>query len=192
MKKAGNRYFLRRGGILIAWMFTAIILTGCASENSNPLAVEKIGGAVSQQEGCMMNLDARGYVNGLFQPNGSVGSVHNYPVSYIGSWSMIPPNDGGGWYLIAADSPSARIDITATMSRAVFDFMDYDQYRDPGEVSFSLDGVKIGEFSLSRKNAANEKILDYMVVTNKTTVSTITMTLLSGHVVVTGYMLVFP
>lgn len=170
----------------------AVIFSGCAQENQNPLGVEKLGGVPSIQEEFSVELDARGIVNGVFMPGDKQQAPYKYPVSYIGSWTIIPGNDYKKWYMITSDLPSSRIDINASVSRVIFDFWDYDFYSDPGVVSFELDGKSLGKFYLKRELEPGKKVLDYVVVTNKETVSTISMTLESGRAVLMGYIFVYP
>ncbi|HNW33788.1 MAG TPA: hypothetical protein PKM25_02575, partial [Candidatus Ozemobacteraceae bacterium] len=115
-----------------------------------------------------------------------------YPVSYTGDWRLIRVNNVDGYYMAISSTPGASVEITASASRAVIDFWDYEMYANPGSVDFELDGTSLGRFNLKGAVNANGKILDYQVTTGKTTASTIRMTLVTGSVVICGYVLVFP
>ncbi len=170
-----------------------IFLFGCGSEHTNPLPVTSYGGAPPEQESAMVELDAKGFLNGELTGAVSVPQyASTYPVSYTGSWTPILAGAKTGWYMMFSDSPGARVDVVATVSRVVFDFWDYEMYQGAGVVSFYLDGAFLGSASLVGKNAAGQKFMDYQVVTGKTTVSTITMKLDSGNAVLTGFVLIFP
>jgi hypothetical protein len=170
----------------------AVFLAGCASEHTNPLAVEHMGGSPPKQEAAATMLDARGLINGTFRPaNAPQGEGRGYPIRYEGQWDLVPSGPKTGWYMAMSDQVGARIDVVATASRVVFDFWDYDFYENPGRVQFLLDGRPIGAFALSRQRGL-QKILEYQVVTGKTTVATVSMVVETGRAVISGYMLVFP
>ena len=178
--------------ILTCAVITAV--TGCGAEAGNPLAVEKMGGSPSLPESMMTIIDCRGFLNGLSIVDGRPPALENpyhHPVHYVGTWTPILGSHESKWMMIHSDSPGSTASIVATMSRVVFDFFDYQMYSDPGVVEFSLDGNVIGEYSLARSAQSGQKILEYMITTNKTSIATVTMTLKSGSVVIAGYMLVF-
>ena len=138
------------GILLLAIMALA---QGCSGEHTNPLPVEKMGATAGSDESMALDLDARGYLNGIFIPgNINVYGYNRYPVSYVGSWTLFNSNVREGYYMARSSSPGARIDVVGTMTRVIFDFWDYRLYKDPGEVSFWLDGTQVGKFSLARSS----------------------------------------
>lgn len=168
---------------------TASIFGGCAAESPNPLAVENLNGSPPKQESVAMELDARGIINGVFQPGEVVPySPEFYPVRYTGNWSLLSTGPRSNLYTITSDTIGARVDIVATLSRVVFDFWDYEFYDNPGKVSFYIDGNNLGTFDLARAAAENQKILNYQIATQKNTVATISMILEQGRVAITGYL----
>lgn len=168
------------------------ILSGCAAESPNPLAVENLNGATPKQERVSMELDARGIINGVFQPGDVVPySADFYPVRYTGRWTLLETGTRSDLHTITSDTVGARIDIVATLSRVVFDFWDYEFYDNPGKVSFYIDGKNLGTFDLARAGADGQKFLNYQVATQKNTVATISMVLESGRVALTGYLFNF-
>lgn len=183
---------LRNLWAFVVYAIISVILSGCAAESPNPLAVENLNGSPPKQESISMDLDARGIFNGIFQP-GNVIPYHKdfYPVTYTGSWKLVPAGPRSNWYTVTTNQVGARVDIVATISRVVFDFWDYEFYDNPGKVSFYIDGKNLGTFDLARKNATDQKFLNYQVATQKNTVATISMVLESGRVTVSGYLLNF-
>ena len=185
---------IRRQTVLVWRWFQAgiffmalMILTGCAADATNPIAVEEINGAPPKQESLAMQLDCRGIFNGSFFPGGSEpASYYAHPLHYVGQWSM-RLMEKSNWYMTTCDQAGARIDVVATMSRLIFDFWDYEMYENPGRVSFLLDGKKLGTFDLSRRAADGQKFLYYQVTSQKNTVATVTMILESGRVTLTGF-----
>jgi len=188
-------FFSRKGiGAVFVAIVLAGILAGCGAEKGIPFAIEKTDGTTPAYEIQSIPLDAKGFVNGTFAPSEASGvhPQHTYPVSYVGSWTMIPEDKSSHWFMITSDQPGSAVTIVSSCSRVVVDVWDYEMYQDPGVVNFTLDGASKGTFSLARKNAEGLKIMDYEIRTNKTTVSTMTMTLQSGRVVISGYLLVYP
>lgn len=168
---------------------TAVLLAGCAAESPNPLAVENLNGDPPKQERLTMELDARGVINGLVQPGGTVPSRPDmHPVNYTGNWGLIF-STSSQWYMAVADKAGSRVDVVATMSRVIFDFWDYEFYADPGKVTFLIDGKSLGTFDLARSRPDGQKFLNFQVTTQKNTVATVTMILESGRAVVSGYLI---
>jgi hypothetical protein len=176
---------------LLANFILMLLFAGCAAEEPNPLGIEKLHGTPPKQELMSLELDARGYVNGFFQPGNEEGHTAQYPISYTGDWKLIPSGPRSGIYTITTDEPGAKVDVVATLSRAVFDFWDYEFYDNPGRVSFYIDDQFLGTFDLARKSADGKKILNYQVATGKNTVATISMVLEEGRVAITGYLFNF-
>lgn len=170
-------------------VYTVIItiFCGCAAEENNPLAVEKLNGAPPKQELLARSFDARGIVNGKFYPGDTI-SPNVYPIRYTGDWGFRKMTKSQ-WYMAISDTPDARIDIVATMSRVVFDFWDYEMYDNPGRVRFEIDGQVLGTFELARDATDGMKYLNYQVTTQKNTVATVSMIIESGRAVVTGYLI---
>ncbi len=167
----------------------AIFLAGCAAEEHNPLAVEKLNGEPPKQEFFSIQLDCTGILNGEFFPGGMVSQLpYMHPVNFVGNWSMryMPAS---GWYMATTAEAGARIDIVATMSRVVFDFWDYEMYDNPGRVKFSIDDRDLGAFDLARPGPDGLKFLNYQVATQKNSVATVSMVLESGRVTVTGFLI---
>ncbi len=176
------------------WLFIilAMVLSGCAAERDNPLAVETLNGAPPKQESVAMELDARGLLNGKLVPSGATPSdLTNNVITYTGNWTPIKSSNSPEWYTMTSETPGAQVEIVATLSRLVFDFWDYEFYPDPGNVSFFIDGKPLGSFQLARTSADGRKITDYQISTQKNTVATITMKLNSGRVTISGYLLLF-
>lgn len=170
----------------------SVVLNGCAAEKPSPLAKEDLNGDPPKQEYVSMEFDARGIINGVFQPGDTrPWSSTFYPVNYEGDWRLILAGEGSDWHMITTDSPGARVDIVATLSRAIFEFWDYEFYDNPGEVIFYIDGKNLGTYDLARANEAGDKFLSYQVATQKNTVATISMVLKSGRVTIAGYLLNF-
>ncbi len=166
----------------------AFILAGCAAESPNPLAVENLNGDPPKQEMLSLELDGRGFINGVFQPGKTTLPSQIYPINYTGNWELIYMTRSR-WYMAMTEEAGARIDIVATMSRVVFDFWDYEFYDDPGKVTFLIDDRPLGTFDLARAREDGQKFLNYQITTQKNDVATISMILESGRVVVTGYLI---
>lgn len=163
---------------------------GCAAESPNPLAVENLNGSPPKQERVSMELDARGIINGVYQPGDVVPySKDFYPIRYTGQWKLLETGTRSNLFTITSDVVGARVDVVATLSRVVFDFWDYEFYDNPGKVSFYIDDVNLGTFDLARAAAGDQKILNYQVATQKNTVATISMVLEEGRVAITGYLM---
>ncbi|NLI75371.1 MAG: hypothetical protein GX442_02870 [Candidatus Riflebacteria bacterium] len=185
--------WVRAAGSLLLAVLAAAWLAGCGGEHTVPVPIENVGTNPGTEESMALDLDARGYVNGVLQPeNIDVKGNYHYPVFYVGSWTLIRANTRQGWYMATCGQAGAVVNVVGTMTRVIFDLWDYRQYEDPGRVSFWLDGVKLTEFDLARSNAAGQAIMDYVVFTGKTTVSTVTMRLESGRTVIAGYRFIFP
>jgi hypothetical protein len=167
----------------------AFFLAGCAAESPNPLAVENLNGDPPKQEKLSIELDARGIINGSFQPGGVTPyRAQMYPINYTGDWSLIHATKSQ-WYMAMSAKPGSRIDVVATMSRVVFDFWDYEFYADPGKVTFLVDEKPLGTFDLARSRADGQKYLNYQVTTQKNTVATVSMIIESGRAVVVGFLI---
>ena len=174
-------------------LFTAV-LSGCGAEQGNPLAVERLGGAPPKTESMMTIIDCRGYLNGKDIVTGAPmnsAAPFRHPIHYTGSWTPVLGSHPSKWVMVTSNTPGSTVNVVATMSRVVFDFWDYDLYPNPGTVEFFLDGNSLGSFALNRSAENGQKVLEYMVVTNKETLATVTMKLRSGACVLAGYMLVF-
>jgi hypothetical protein len=191
-KKLSLSIFLKYLLFMVVQMFCIVFFAGCAAENPNPLAVENLHGEPPKQEFVSMELDARGIINGIYQPGDITPYEPNYyPVNYTGDWRLINAGTRSNHYTITTDKVGARVDIVATLSRAVFDFWDYEFYDNPGRVSFYIDEQPLGTFNLARSDAEGQKILNYQVATQKNTVATITMILETGRVTISGYLFNF-
>ncbi|MBU1106698.1 MAG: hypothetical protein KKB51_08545 [Candidatus Riflebacteria bacterium] len=192
MKKQGQTdLFWQLTKMVLVYGAIALILSGCAAESPNPLAVENLNGSPPKQELVSMELDCRGIINGLYQPGGTVPYHENmYPINYTGDWQLIHM-EKSQWYNITTDEVGARIDVVATMSRIVFDFWDYKMYSNPGKVTFLIDGRSLGTFDLARSAPDDLEYLNYQVATQKNTVATISMILESGRVTLVGYLINF-
>ena len=148
---------------------------GCAAESPNPLAVENLNGSPPKQERVSMELDARGIINGVYQPGDVIPySKDFYPIRYTGQWKLLETGTRSNLFTITSDVVGARVDVVATLSRVVFDFWDYEFYDNPGKVSFYIDDVNLGTFDLARAAAGDQKILNYQVATQKNTVLPLT------------------
>lgn len=171
----------------------ALLFSGCSGEENNPIAVETFGGSPAADERIMMDLDARGFINGVFHPGTDITiSTINYPVRYTGDWHMIKNDNVGGYYIIRSGTPGSRVDITASCTRAVFEFWDNEFYANPGKVRFEVDGTPSGEFDLKTGPVDEGGINHCQVMTGKTGLATISMVLSTGTVVISGYLLLYP
>ncbi|MBF0501391.1 MAG: hypothetical protein HQM09_14720 [Candidatus Riflebacteria bacterium] len=168
----------------------AILMSGCAAESGNPLGTQNIGSGTKLQESMVLDLDARGYVNGKFFPS-TDPHYDAYFANYWGKWNLATAAQDT-YYMMSSSTPGDRVDIVGTYSRAVFEFYDYQMYANPGNVRFSLDGRLLGDFNLARKDPNGNKIIEYVVSTGKTTVATISMSIVSGTAMISGYFLVIP
>ena len=171
----------------------SVLLSGCSAEAANPLGTENIGGSPTRVEALVRDLDARGVLNGQFNPNDVFGHW-NYPIQYVGSWTIVQNGFRGEEFFTAvSDHPGDRVSIVATFSRAVIEFYDWEMYRNPGTIGVTINGESAGTFELARRDEKGMKILEY-VVTNPDPdrVATVTMTLVRGSVAITGYWLVYP
>ena len=177
--------------ILVPPLFS---IMGCTLEKSNPIATEIVGDENSvPEETYQMIIDARGFVGDVFQPADTQRFAENkYPVNYVGSWTLLNTSKSANWYMAISDTVGDEVHVIASATRVIFDFWDFEFYRNPGRVTFLVDGKAVGSFDLKQREADGRKINDYMVITGKSTNSTVTMRLDSGSVVITGYMLVFP
>jgi hypothetical protein len=168
----------------------AVTLSGCGAEKHNPLGVEEVNGAPPKYDGVMLNLDASGVINGLYEPGGDEYVADHYPIKYTGNWRLINSHSKQNWHTITSKEKGAQLDIVGTFSRIVVDFWDYDFYPDAGNVTFYVDGNPVGTYDLARAKADGVKLLEYQVATQKNTVATVTMKINSGRVVIAGYILV--
>ncbi len=175
---------------VIATVTLAVFLPGCDNEKNNPLGTETVGTPTTSQETFGMDLDARGFVNGSFMPNDRF-SPYIYPVHYEGAWNLVPVNVPATYYMMTSAATGSTMTVTATATRIIFEFYDYEMYAGAGSVQFALNGAPQGTFSLARRSSTGDKILQYMVMSDGHTLASATMTLLSGRVVVTGVYLVY-
>ncbi|MGM0600733.1 MAG: hypothetical protein ACQETH_13065 [Candidatus Rifleibacteriota bacterium] len=184
--------FLKSAAFFSIIIIVSTVLNGCAAEKPSALAKEDLNGNPPKQELVSMELDARGIINGVFQPGDTTPYSDNfYPVNYSGDWSLIHAGEKSDWYMMTTDAVGARVDLVATLSRAVFEFWDYEFYDNPGEVTFYIDGKNLGTYDLARANEAGDKFLTYQVATQKNSIATISMVLKSGRVTIAGYLLNF-
>lgn len=187
------REYLRRSAGSLLLVIAAFLFSGCAEEVNNPIAVQTIGGAPPTNERIMMDLDARGFINGVFYPGTDITiNTIKYPVKYTGDWHMIKNENVGGYYIIMSETPGARVDIVASVSRVVFEFWDNQFYSNPGKVTFEIDGDEAGEFDLKTGPVDEGAINHCQVMTGKSELATVSMVLSTGTVVISGYLLVFP
>jgi hypothetical protein len=177
--------------VFLMYSLAFLLLLGCAAEKGLQVGREDLGGTPVKHEELMMNIDARGFVNGEFQPTEFQAQPSSYPVSYSGDWSMRTSTSSEGWNTIQSAVPGAQVSVTATFSRLVFDFWDFELYQNPGVVRFELDGQSLGSHALAKRDAAGNKVLDYVITADPKKASQVTMTLESGRVVIFGYLLVY-
>lgn len=188
-KKRQTGSVLRCLQAVLVYALIAVILSGCAAESPNPLAVENLNGSPPKQESYSIQLDCTGILNGAFFPGGNIPShAFMHPVNFTGAWSM-KLMDKSQWYMATCDDAGARVDIVATMSRVVFDFWDHEFYDNPGRVTFLIDNRPLGTFDLARTGANGLKLMNYQVATQKNTVATVSMILESGRVTLTGFVI---
>ncbi len=172
-------------GLLLAF-FTAVILSGCSDEKVNPLGTQKLNGEAPKEEAYAIQMDCSGLYNGVYLPQKKKDVSQLYPLRFTGNWTQIPNGTTKDWYMATTDEVGARVDLCATMTRCVFDFWDYEFYDNPGTIQLLLDNRVVGTYNLSRMNSNGYKILDYVIATQKNTVATASVVLLSGRMVLTG------
>ena len=134
-------------------------------------------------------MDCSGLYNGVYLPQKKKDVSQLYPLRFTGKWKQIPNGNTNNWYMATTDEVGARVDLCATMTRCVFDFWDYEFYDNPGTIQLLLDNRVVGTYNLARMNSNGYKILDYVVATQKNTVATASVVLLSGRMVLTGVQL---
>ena len=148
---------------LITALCVVITFTGCGAETALPLTIQKLNGPSAASENSLMELDARGVVNGKYQPGDLlVQTLNFYPINYTGNWRLIK-SYRGNLYTITSDEAGARVDVVATLSRLTFDFVDSDTYDNPGDVTFLIDGKPLGTFALNTKNPDGSSLMDYQI-----------------------------
>lgn len=188
-KQTKIRSFFRFVGSLIAASFLTIMLSGCSDEKVNPLGTEKLNGEAPKEEAYAVQMDCSGLYNGVYLPQKKKDVSQLYPLRFTGKWKQIPNGTTNNWYMATTDEVGARVDLCATMTRCVFDFWDYEFYDNPGTIQLLLDNRVVGTYNLARMNSNGYKILDYVVATQKNTVATASVVLLSGRMVLTGVQL---
>lgn len=166
--------------------FVAIMLSGCSDEKVNPLGTEKLNGDAPKEESYAIQMDCSGLYNGTYLPQNKKNVTQLYPLRFTGNWKQLPNGTTDDWYMATTSQVGARVDLCATMTRCVFDFWDYEFYDNPGTIQLLLDGKVVGTYNLARMNSNGYKILDYVVATQKNTVATASVVLLSGRMVLTG------
>lgn len=183
------------GVVIMAFGASSFLLSGCAAEKNggNPLGTETIGGAATGNDFTVRDNDARGVINGVYQPL-SDPNVTDYPVRYTGAWSLIPmTGQQEKLFSAVSETPGDTVDVVGTFQRAVIEFYDPRMYRNPGKVGFAINGQAVGAFELARQDSSGNQIIEYAVTNpNPGKVATITMSVVQGNVVITGYWFVFP
>lgn len=172
-------------GLFLA-TFVAIMLSGCSDEKVNPLGTEKLNGDAPKEEAYAIQMDCSGLYNGTYLPQKKKDITQLYPLRFTGNWKQIPNGTTDDWYMATTSQVGARVDLCATMTRCVFDFWDYEFYDNPGTIQLLLDNKVVGTYNLKRMNSNGYKILDYVISTQKNTVATASVVLLSGRMVLTG------
>ena len=175
-------------GLFLAFI-TVILLSGCSDEKVNPLGTQKLNGDAPKEEAYAIQMDCSGIYNGVYLPQKKKDVSQLYPLRFTGKWKQIPNGTTNNWYMATTDEVGARVDLCATMTRCVFDFWDYEFYDNPGTIQILLDNRVVGTYNLARMNSNGYKILDYVVATQKNTVATASVVLLSGRMVLTGVQL---
>ena len=175
-------------GLFLAFI-TVILLSGCSDEKVNPLGTQKLNGEAPKEEAYAIQMDCSGIYNGVYLPQKKKDVSQLYPLRFTGNWKQIPNGTTNNWYMATTDEVGARVDLCATMTRCVFDFWDYEFYDNPGTIQILLDNRVVGTYNLARMNSNGYKILDYVVATQKNTVATASVVLLSGRMVLTGVQL---
>lgn len=184
--------FLRLVGTMILCGFS-FWLSGCAAEEGNKIAVEKIGTGVPTQElFTQYPIDGRGYVNGTYIPITNPKFQGFYPISYVGSWTVKQTGTGQQLFSAIGERRGDRVTIVGSFTRVIFEFHDYEMYPNPGNVSFFKDGESIGSFDLDRKDGRGDKINNFQLSNLEGKMATYSMVLNSGQVVITGYGLTYP
>lgn len=186
IKRKFNRVIKLTGGLFLA-CFLSIMLSGCWDEHVNPLGSEKFNGEAPKEEAYAVQMDCKGIYNGEYLPKfRNATSLHQ--LRFTGDWEQLHNSTGStvDWYMAMTSEVGARVDLCATMTRCIFDFWDYEFYDNPGKIQILLDDKVVGTCDLSRKNPNGFKVLDYVVATQKNTVATASIVLLSGRMVLTG------
>ncbi len=174
---------------LLISLINIYIITGCSDEKVNPLGTEKLNGEAPKEEAYAIQMDCSGIYNGQYLPVKKKDVSQLYPLRFTGNWKQIPNGETKDWYMATTSEVGARVDLCATMTRCVFDFWDYEFYDNPGTIQLLLDDKVVGTYNLARMNSNGYKILDYVIATQKNTVATASVVLLSGRMVLTGVML---
>jgi hypothetical protein len=170
----------------------AFLLNGCAAESGMPIAVTRLGGDPPKAEEFTIILDGAGMVNGNYVPGYPFDHPKiKYPIHYEGKWVLINTTNGQNWVMMRSETAGSEVNVVSSASRVVFDFYDHELYQNPGVVTFALDGKSMGQFDLAKAGTGDAKIMNYSITTNKDTVSTVTMKLVSGQAVMVGYLLVY-
>lgn len=171
-------------GAVLAFI-SVITLSGCANEANNPFGTESLNGAPPKEEAFCVQMDCKGIFNGKYLPNSKdVGQL--YPLRFTGDWKQIQSNRLDDWYIATTNQAGARIDVCAVMTRCLFDFWDYEMYDNPGSIELQLDGRSLGVYNLARKDANGNKILEYVIATQKNTYATASIILRSGRMTLSG------
>ena len=178
--------FVRFFSSAILAFFVVVLLSGCSDEKVNPLGTEKLNGDAPKEEAYAIQMDCSGIYNGTYLPQKKKDVSQLYPLRFTGKWKQIPNGTIDDWYMATTSEVGARVDLCATMTRCVFDFRDYEFYDNPGTIQLLLDGRVVGTYNLSRTNSNGYKILDYVIATQKNTVATASVVLLSGRMTLTG------
>lgn len=184
-KQTGIKRIVRLLTGAIVAFFVATFLSGCADEQFNPLGTQKVNGEAPKEESYCIQMDCCGYYNGEYLPV-TKKITQLYPMRFTGNWTLIPEGIKKDWYMATTAEKGARVDLCATMTRCVFDFWDWEFYDDPGVIQVLLDDQVLGTYDLKRKSDKGFKILDYVVATQKNTVATASIVLLSGRMVLSG------
>lgn len=184
-----NQKLLRRivrvlTGAAMAFL-TAVMLTGCADEANNPFGTESLNGNAPKEEAYCVQMDCSGIYNGTYLPvTKKISQL--YPLRFTGNWKQIQTNTQDDWYIATTAQVGARVDLCATMTRCLFDFWDYEMYDNPGTIELQIDGRSLGTYNLARKDSAGNKILEYVVATQKNTCATASIILRSGRMTLSG------
>lgn len=166
-------------------------LSGCREEESRvpEKALKQLNAGVFPTAGSMQFiLDGSGYVNGNYMPIDKF-TYKQEAVSYTGDWQVsrgVPANRES-FCLAKTNVVGDRVDITATMTALIFNFITKPSYPEAGSVTFFVDDVNVGNLVFDEDSSDA-----YMVFTDKEEACKVSLVLNAGGVCISGYVMNVP
>jgi len=166
-------------------------LSGCREEESRvpEEAMKHVNPGVFPTAGSMQFiLDGSGYVNGNYTPIDEY-TFKQGAVSYTGDWQVSRAVSGNreSFCLAKTNIVGDRVDITATMTTLIFNFISKPFYPEAGSVTFFVDDVNVGNLVFD-EDASDA----YLVFTNKEEACKVSLVLNAGGVCISGYVMNVP